>query len=137
MLKKIIRTFATEATALYLTTQIAQGLHFEKGTQSLLLTAGALAVGHLIVKPVINILILPINLMTLNLFKWASGAIMFFLVDLALTEFMVKSFTFNGFNTDWFSLPVIFFEQGVVAYLAFSFLVSMISGIIHWIFEKH
>jgi uncharacterized membrane protein YvlD (DUF360 family) len=134
MVKKILRTFVTEGTALYLATQMAGGLHFEKGLQSMVITAVALTLGAFFVKPVINILILPLNLMTLNFFKWASHAIMLFLVDLALTEFGIISFAFKGFQTDWFSIPQIFFPQGVVAYIAFSFLISLIAGVIHWIF---
>ena len=136
MFKRIIRTFAIEGTALYLASQMAQGLHFEKGVQSMVITAGALTVGAFVVKPVINILILPINLMTFNFFKWASHAIMLFLVDLALSEFAIISFSFQGFQTDWFSVPQIYFEPGVVAYLAFSFLISFLAGIIHWVFAR-
>jgi uncharacterized membrane protein YvlD (DUF360 family) len=136
MVKKILRTFVTEGTALYLTTQIADGLHFAKGTQSLVITALALTFAAFIVKPVINILILPINLVTFNFFKWASHGIVLFLVDLALVEFSITSFSFSGLQTDWFSLPAIFLEQGVVAYLAFSFLIAFISGVIHWIFAR-
>lgn len=137
MVKKILRNFATEGTALYLTTQMADGLHFDKGAQSIIVTALALAIATIVVKPLINILILPINLVTFNFFKWASQAIMLFLVDLALVEFAITSFAFKGFQTDWFSLPPVFLEQGVAAYLAFSFLVAAIAGIIHWLFDRH
>lgn len=136
MIKKVLRAFLIEIAALYLTTQIASGLFFEKGLQSLLLTGFALAAASFLVRPVINILLLPINLVTFNFFRWASHAVTLFLVDLVLIEFSIKSFTFSGLQSDWITLPPLFFEQGVVAYLAFSFLIAGIANSIYWVMEK-
>lgn len=136
MLRKIIRAFVIETSALYLVLQIAQGLVFAKGIQSLIITGIALALASFLIRPVINILLLPINLITFNFFKWASHAVTLFLVDLVLTEFAITSFTFRGLNSDYLSLPQIFFEQGVVAYLAFSILIATIANAIYWVVEK-
>lgn len=136
MIKRILRAFVIEGTALYLASQIASGLFFEKGITSLLLTGLALAAASFVVRPVINILLLPINLVTFNFFRWASHAVTLFLVDLVLSEFSIRNFSFNGLQTEWITLPPIFFEQGVVAYLAFSFLIAGLANGIYWVMEK-
>jgi len=135
MVKKILRVFVIETTALYLTSVWIQGLVFQKGPQSIVLTGFALAVAALLVKPIINILILPINLVTFNVFKSTSHAITFFLVDLALAEFSITSFRYPGLTSELLDIPPLFFEQGVAAYLAFSIVVSVIAYIIYWLME--
>lgn len=136
MFRRVLRAFVIETTALYLVSQIAQGLFFEKGVASLILTGVALALASFLVRPVINIMLLPINLVTFNFFRWASHAVTLFLVDLVLSEFAIKSFTFAGLQSDWLTLPPLFFESGVVAYLAFSFLIAAIANSIYWVMEK-
>lgn len=136
MIKKFLRGIVIEAWALFLVNQIASGLFFEQGIKSLLLTAVALAVAGLLIKPIINILLLPINLVTFNFFRWASHAVMLFLVDLVLTEFSIVNFKFAGFSSEMFSIPQLFFESGVLAYLAFSILIGLVAGLFYWIMEK-
>lgn len=136
MIKKFLRGIVIEAWALYLANNLVLGLGFTQGIRSLLLTAVALAVAGMFIKPIINIFLLPINLVTFNFFRWASHAVMLFLVDLVLTEFSIGSFRYGGFSSDYLSLPPIFFESGIAAYLAFSILIGLIAGIFHWIMEK-
>lgn len=136
MVKKILRTFVIEATALYLATQMAGGIIFAKGVQSLIITAIALTIASFVVKPIITVLILPINLVTFNFFRWASHGITLFLVDLALDEFQITNFSFHGFHSEYFDLPAFSLEQGVAAYLAFSFLIAIIASSIYWLIDK-
>ena len=136
MLKKFLRGILIEAWALFLANQIAQGLAFQQGIKSLLLTAAALSIAGFIIKPVINILLLPINLVTFNFFRWLSHAIMLFLVDLVLSEFAIQSFSFPGYSSNLFTLPALFFESGILAYIAFSILIGVIAGVFYWIIEK-
>lgn len=125
--------FVVECVALYLATQIATGLVFEKGPQSLILTAAALTVASLLVRPIINILLLPINLLTFGIFRWVSHAIVFFLVDLVLSEFSIQGFNFPGFHSQYLDLPATAFNPGVASYLAFSFLIAIITSFIYWL----
>jgi uncharacterized membrane protein YvlD (DUF360 family) len=137
MVKKILRNFVIEATALYLASQAAQGLFFEKGFQSLVITGFVLAAASFLIRPVLNILLLPINMVTFNFFRWANHTITLFLVDLALKQFSIMQFNYPGFKSEYFDLPPLFFEQGVAAYLAFSILISIIAGTIYWLIDKH
>ncbi|KKQ75666.1 MAG: hypothetical protein US96_C0007G0014 [Candidatus Woesebacteria bacterium GW2011_GWB1_38_5b] len=131
-----MRGIVIEAWALFLVNQLASGLFFEQGLKSLLLTATALAVAGLLIKPIINILLLPINLVTFNFFRWASHAVMLFLVDLVLTEFRIVNFNFAGYSSDLFSLPLLYIESGILSYLAFSVLIGLVAGVFYWIMEK-
>lgn len=136
MIKKFLRGIVIEAWALYLANNLISGLFFSQGIKSLLLTAFALAVAGMFIKPIINIFLLPINLVTFNFFRWASHAVMLFLVDLVLPEFSILNFKYAGYSSDFISLPPLFFEAGVASYLAFSILIGLVASIFYWIMEK-
>jgi len=115
---------------------LAIGMNFERGFETLFITGGALAIATILAKPIINILLLPINLVTFNFFRWASHAVMLFLVDLVLTEFRIVNFNFAGYSSDLFSLPLLYIESGILSYLAFSVLIGLVAGVFYWIMEK-
>jgi putative membrane protein len=133
--KRILRSFIVEAGVLYLVSQITRGLVFQKGAESLIIAAVALSLATFLVKPIINILLLPINLITFGIFRWLSQAVTLFLVDLVLTDFSVNGFAFAGFSNKLFYLPAINVSSVVLAYVLFSFVISLFSSIIHWILK--
>lgn len=93
-------------------------------------------VGSLLVRPIINILLLPINLVTFNFLRWLNHSVVLFLVDLALPEFAINTFAYKGFQSEWIDIPAITLQGGAASYLAFSILISIISGIIYWLVDK-
>jgi putative membrane protein len=107
---------------------------FEGGTYTLLLTGLVLMLTTMIIKPVLNVLLLPFNLVTFGLFKWVAYAISFYLVTLLVPGFKILNFAFMGYASNLFSLPVISLA-GTFAFLAFAFLVSFISSVMYWIFK--
>jgi uncharacterized membrane protein YvlD (DUF360 family) len=110
------------------------GMNFDRGFETLFITGGALAVATMLAKPIINILLLPINLVTFGFFKWVSSAIALYLVTLVVPGFKIIQFSFTGVATRFFDIPSISFE-GTLAYIAFSFLLSLITSVLFWIFR--
>ncbi len=132
-MKRIIRIFVVETVVLLVVSKITSGLQFENGFISLIVTAVSLTLASLLIKPVINLLLLPLNLLTFGLFRWASSAITLFLVDLVLSEFSLGSFVFHGYNSPLIVIPSISLPVGLLSYLAFSFLISFITSLIYWL----
>ncbi len=132
-MKRILRIIVIELAALYLTTQIASGLVFANQLEGILITSVALGIAMHLLKPIINLLLLPINLATFGLFKIVGHAITVFIVDVALTQFEVAGFNFPGMTTQLFDLPPIVLEKGPLSYLAFAIVISAITGIINWL----
>jgi len=133
-MRRIIRHYVLDTFALYVASQIAMGMNFDKGFETLFITGGALAVATMLAKPIINILLLPINLITFGLFKWVSSAIALYLVTLVVPGFKIIEFYFGGLSTRLFDIPAISFG-GTPSYIAFSFLLSLITSILFWIFR--
>src|SRR4030042_3895192 len=133
-MRKIIRHYVLDTFALYLASQLTSGMIFENGYQTLLLAGVALTITTMLAKPIINILLLPINLITFNLFKWISSAIALYLVTLVVPGFKIMNFSFPGLFTKWIDIPSFGFE-GVLAYIAFSFLLSTFASFINWLIK--
>lgn len=133
-MRSIIKVFVVELVTLYLASQITSGLIFESGAVTFVLAAAGLTVATLIVRPLINILILPINLLTFGLFKWVSSAIALYLVTMVVPGFKITGFTYLGFFSKWIDIPPFSFS-GIFAYVAFSFLISLIYVVLHWLIK--
>ena len=67
-MKRILRHFVIDSVSVFLVSSIASGMVFDRGIETLLMTGLGLTIASLIAKPVINILLLPVNLITFGLF---------------------------------------------------------------------
>ena len=133
-MRSLLKHFIIDTVALYLISLAIQGIVFEKGVESLLLTGLVLMLATTIIKPIINLLLLPINLITFGLFKWVAYAITLYLVTLVVPGFKLLDFVFAGFSSYWVAIPSIHLT-GALAFLAFSFVISLVSSIVFWIFK--
>lgn len=130
-MKGILRHYAIDTLSLYFISKAVSGLVFENGLQTLLLAGLGLSLVSLLAKPIINLLLLPINLVTFGLFRWAGSAIALYLVTLVVTGFRIESFAFGGFSSQWLDMPPVFLT-GIAAFIAFSFTLSIVTTTVHW-----
>lgn len=131
-MKRLLRAYAISLLSLYLVKEITQGMIFGKGVETFLLTSLGLTAVHLLAKPVINILILPLNLVTFGLFRWLSSAIALYLVTLIVKDFRIERFFFPGFSSKWFDIPELNLQR-IAALIAFSFLLSLSTSFVYWL----
>ncbi len=132
-MKKLARIFFIELLAVYLTTQLASGLVFSDQLKGVVVTSVALAAANYLVKPLINILILPLSLATLGLFRFITHGITLYVVDTALADFSVGTFHFAGLTSPYLDLPPITFQGPIMNYIAFSLVLSFLVSFIHWL----
>lgn len=133
-MKTILKHFIIDTVTLYLISLIISGIVFQNGIQTLLMTGFVLMLTTLVIQPIINLLLLPLNLITFGLFKWVTYAVTLYLVTIAVPGFKLVDFVFAGYSTVWFSIPPISLG-GPLAFIAFSFLISFVSSLIYWIFK--
>ena len=133
-MRSIIKHFLIDTIALYLISQAVSGIVFAKGVETLFLTGAVLALATMIVRPILNLLLLPLNLVTFGFFKWVTYAITLYLVTLVVPGFALTNFVFSGWSSYWISIPAISLT-GTVSFIAFSFLISFVSSIIYWILK--
>lgn len=133
-MRTVLKHFLIDSVSLYLISQAIVGIVFAEGPYTLLLAGFVLMLATTIVKPVLNILLLPLNLVTFGLFKWVTYAITLYLVTLVVPGFHLGNFIFRGYASYWFAIPAISLS-GILAFIAFSFTISIFSSLLYWIFK--
>ena len=127
-MKKILRAALFNSIAIYLASQLLEGVSYSEDIKILLLAGIALTLANYIVKPVIKIVTLPINFITLGFFSWVIDVFILYLVILFVPEFSVAGFAFEGFSYNGFSAPAMVFSQFwalVVSSLVIAILVNI------------
>ena len=88
------------------------------------------------VKPVANLLLLPINLLTLGVFRWVINVFIFWLVPAFVKEVAITPFAFAGYSAGGFTAPAmnlsIFWTAAAAA-----FLLSLVTSVMEWIMNAN
>lgn len=134
MIRSALKHFIINSVAIYLVSLAISGMVFADGINTVILTGTALAVTSLVIKPVINILLLPLNLVTFGFFRWVGYAVALYIVTLLVPGFKIANFAFNGLSTYWISIPPVSLN-GILAFVAFSFALALTSSVIGWLLK--
>lgn len=129
---KLTRPIFVTFISFYFAAQYFPGIGFGNKAENLLLLAVTYAILALVVKPIIKVLLLPFNLLTLG----AVGALLnlgiFFLLTFIYPFFTVGSFHFPGANIYSFPLPP-FSSNSITTASLFSLTTSIGSSLIYYL----
>jgi len=131
-MKSLIRSFVFNIFALQLAVSFIPGVSYRGGLRTLGLAAIALAAFNLLVKPIINLLFLPLNLLTLGMFRWVVNVIILYLLTITVPQFKIYGFDFPGFSYQNFSLSSVFINSFWTTVLT-SFFLSFVLSFLDWL----
>jgi putative membrane protein len=131
-MKKYLRLFLYNGFSLWLTASLIPGVNFLGKYQVVALTALVLTLVNVLVRPLVNLLFLPINLLTLGSFRWLINVIALYLVTKLVSQFQIGGFQFLGFNYRGLIVPAFFISTFWVYVLA-SFGISLITSFLLWL----
>lgn len=131
-MKTILRNFLINLGALWVTTRVLPGLTYDGGFRSLFIGAVVFMLINWLVVPLLKVMFLPLNLLTLGIFGWAVNVIALYLMTSVLPQFKLVPFTFSGINLSWIIIPPISLNLLEVAILA-SFMIGLISHFLQWL----
>lgn len=134
-MKSLLRNTLINSLSLFVLAQIVPGLTIHGGFSTFIAGGVALSLLFLIVKPVLNLISLPLNLVTLGLFSFLVNAIIFYLLTVFVTSITITSFTFPGFSFSGFIAPKIFFNT-FFAFIIVALLQSLIVNFLSWLIKK-
>lgn len=129
MRKFIVKILAT-AAGFYVAQYFLAGVQIDSTWSAYLIAALVFVLFNVLLTPIIKLLLLPINLLTLGLFRWLTGVLVLYLFDLLYDGLRIVSFTYPGFSSNIISLPagpLALFWVLVLASLLMSFTSSLIS----------
>lgn len=133
-MKGLLRHFLINLGAIWTLTQVLPAISLTGGIRGLLIGALAFMVANLLLVPMLRILLLPLNLLTLGLFSWLSNVLaLYFLVNV-VPYFRIEGYHFSGIFWEGFSIPSVDFTVFQVVIIA-SFMLGLIINLINWIIK--
>lgn len=133
-MKHILRYYLINLVALYFTTQIIKGVVYEGGYPTLAL-AGLIFTGiNLVLVPLLKILLLPLNLLTLGMFSWITNVVALYALTTILPSFKLIPYDFPGASINGFIIPAAYLSTFWVAISA-SFLIGFFTHFFHWLVD--
>lgn len=134
-MKSLLKEVIINSLGIVALAAIAPGIKYGSSLSTLVLIAALLTVSNLILRPLINVLLFPINLITLGTFRWATGAIILYLTTLAVPQFTIGNFALGPFTILGLSVPLLLFS-GIWAVIVASLLLSLITTVLGWIIKS-
>jgi putative membrane protein len=131
-MKAIFRYFLINLVSLWITTEVVKGLTYGGGFRILIIGAAVFTLINFLLVPLIKILLLPLNILTLGFFAWLTNVIALYALTTIVPYFKLMPYTFPGYTLSGIIIPSVDLSTLWVAILA-SFLIGLITQILHWV----
>jgi len=134
-MRTVIRNIVFYSFSLFALTLVFQGVKITGGFETYLLGGVALSLMFLLIKPILNILTLPFNILTLGAFSFFTNVIILYLLTALVPKIKVSSFIFQGISSSGFAIPrtdVNQFFAFIVSGLALSAIITFLT----WLIKK-
>lgn len=133
-MRYIFQQFFICLAALFVCTSLFAGLTIRGGLIQYMYDAVLLVIGFVIVKPILNIIALPFNALTLGVFSIFSTVAVLFLLALSDRNFIIQPFLFNGISFYGFSIPS-FHLNIFLSYLLISVTIQVVYKFLIYLFD--
>lgn len=134
-MKHLFRVFLSQAGAVYFASLLLPGLILEGEIPTTLFKISlALVAFQMLLKPAVNLFLIPLNLLTLGMFRWVIDVAGIYLLTIVLPEFVIRPFYFEGFGYSFVQIPPLHLNF-ILALIAISLAISMIRNTLFWILD--
>ena len=134
-MKGLIRNTVINSISLAVLDLVIPGVTIHGGLKTYILSGFILSLLLKIIKPILNILSLPLNMVTLGLFSFFTNSIILYLLTVIETDISIKAFTFNGYTVAGFVVPVMHFNT-FFAFILTAAILSVIISFFDWLLQK-
>lgn len=131
-MRTLLRHFLINLVSLYATTRFIPGLTYSGGIKSLFIGAFVFMLINWILVPLLKILFLPLNLLTVGLFAWLINVLALFALTTIFSDFQLSPYNFPGMSIAGFSIPPTDLTTFWVAVIA-SFSIGIITHFLQWL----
>jgi len=133
-MKSIVRNIILYSGSLFILPNIVGGVHISGGIWTYLFGGIMLTFMMTIIKPILNVISFPFNLITLGFFSIFTNAFILYLLTIFVSGIIIRPYKFNGLDFLGFVIPGFMFNT-LFAFLAASVILSAIVTLIKWIIE--
>lgn len=131
-MRKLLRYYLINLTALYAATRVVSGLAYDGNIKTLLIAGVVFAVINFLMVPLLKILFLPLNLLTLGLFAWLINVLAIYALTTAVSGLVILPYQFPGFTVAGVIIPAYDLSTFWVAVLA-SLVIGIITNFLQWL----
>lgn len=131
-MKTLLRYFLINLTALLVTTKLIPGLTYDGGVKTLLVGGLVFTGINMILVPLLKLLLLPLNLLTLGLFAWLTNVLALYALTTVVSGIQLIPYYFPGLEYNGFTLPAMELTTFWVAVVA-SLLIGLITHFLQWL----
>jgi len=134
-MKSFLRITVLNTFSLFLVAGFFPGLVITTLPLELFWAAAVFTLFNLIIKPIIKLFLLPINLLTLGLFRWIANVVILFILTRIIDLVKVVSFVAQPFNQAGFTIPSLTITYPFALIIS-SFLLSLVYNLLSWLLEE-
>ncbi len=134
-MKKLIVNLLATAASFYVAQYFLAGVQIDSTWSAYLITSLVFVLFNFFLAPIIKLLLLPINLLTLGLFRWLTNVLSLYIFDLAYDGIRITSFDYEPIANSLISLPAGHLSLFWVLVLS-SLLMSLTYSIISSLFQS-
>lgn len=131
-MKTVLRYLLINLVALWVTTEIIKGLSYTGGVKTLIIGSVVFAVINNLMIPLLKILFLPLNILTLGLFSIIINVLGLYLLTNFVPQFKLLPYLFPGWQYQGFVVPSVELTTFWVAVVA-SLLIGIFTHLLHWL----
>lgn len=134
-MKSLLRNFLIHLVTLLIVSKILPGFTYTGGLRTLVLGTIAFMLINVAIVPLLKVMFLPLNILTLGIFTWVVNVVGLYLLTTVVPNFRLLPYNFPGGEVGFVSLPQMELNVLYVA-VAASFLVGFISHFLQWLYSK-
>ncbi len=134
-MEKYIRLSLLNTFSLFIASSFFPGLITPTNLLDLLYAGVIFTIINRFVKPIIKLFLLPINLITLGLFRWLANVLVLLVLAQIITTVKIVGFVSPPINQAGFAIPSLNFNMPTSLIIA-SFLLSLIFNLLNKVLTK-
>lgn len=134
MIKRFLRSLAIYTFVIWLIAENLGGISYSDNAAILVAAGISLSLVEAFVKPLLNLLLLPFNLITLGTFRWVVNVFVLYIATLLVKGFSITAFSYPGANLGGFIVPAMDLSL-FWAYIVVALAISILSSLLFWLFH--
>ena len=131
-MKSLLRSTLINAFSLFVLTILLSGVKVTGGFGTYIAGGFVLSILYKILKPILNIVSLPLNIITLGATSFLINGLIFYITTFLIPEISITGFLFKGLSFSGFIIPSVYLNA-FFAYIAAAFVQSVLVSIISWL----
>src|SRR3990167_11291470 len=134
-MRVIAKLIAINSLSIFLVSLFLPGLHVSGGFTSFIIGGVLLTIASTIIDPIIKIITLPFNILTLGFLSFLTTLAALFLITIFYGDIRVSAFTFEGFTFAGIVIQKIQLSY-LLSFVVISATIYFLSALIEWLFSK-